>query len=132
MTKGIAVKLPAKKKRQALPKEKLNALIIDALQDVKGLEITQIDLRHVDDAPVNYFIICHGTSNTQVAALGGRVIQRVAEELDLRPNHIEGKRNGTWVLVDFFDVVVHVFYQETRNYYRIDELWSDGIVTRYD
>jgi ribosome-associated protein len=132
LTKGIAVKLPAKKKRQALPKEKLNALIIDALQDVKGLEITQIDLRHVDDAPVNYFIICHGTSHTQVAALGGRVMQRVAEELDLRPNHTEGKRNGTWVLVDFFDVVVHIFYQETRNYYRIDELWSDGVVTRYE
>jgi ribosome-associated protein len=110
--------------------ELLHATIIDAIQDVKGKDILLLDLRHLD-APTDYFIICHGESNTQVKSIGDKIREKVKEKLGDHPNHVEGERRALWVLVDYFTTVVHVFYKEARDFYQLENLWSDAKVTHY-
>ena len=101
-------------------------LIIDAIQDIKGKNIVQIDLRHLQDAPTKFFVICEGESSTQIKAIANNVARRVKEETNNRASHVEGQNGAKWVLVDFFDVVLHVFDKATRDYYDLEDLWSDG------
>jgi len=114
-----------------LEAEKLNALIVDAIQDIKGKNIVLLDLRHLHDAPTDFFIICEGDSNVQVRSIGDNIRKRLKEEMDISPSHIEGLTNSLWVLVDLFTVVVHIFYRETRAFYELEDLWSDAIFTEY-
>ena len=111
--------------------DQMNDLIIDSISDIKGENIIKIDLRKLDDAPADYFIICEGSSNTQVAAIAGRIQERTKLEAGTMASHVEGNKNNTWILIDYFDTVVHVFYSETRSFYDLEDLWSDGHVTEY-
>lgn len=110
----------------------LNDLIIDAIQDIKGKHIKKLDLRKLEEASADFFIICEGDSTTQVKAIADNVYQRVKDELGLLPSHREGVLGAKWVLVDYFDTVVHVFHPETRAFYDLDDLWSDAKVTEYE
>ncbi len=112
--------------------ELLVDLIIDSIQDIKGKRITKLDLRQVDDAPASYFVVCEGESVTQVNAIAQHISKRVREELQIRYSHLEGLESSKWVLVDYFDIVAHVFYPETRAYYDIEDLWNDAIITEYE
>lgn len=119
-------------KKTAQQIDDLNVLIIDAIQDIKGKDIIQFDLRQLEDASSDYFIICHGTSNTQVASIIKNIEKRVLNDLGIRPNHSEGgKLGGGWFLIDYFSVIVHVFSKEKRDFYNLEDLWSDGKVTKY-
>lgn len=109
----------------------INALIIDAIQDIKGLNIVQIDLSKIEDAPAKYFIICEGESTVQVGAIASNINKRLRKEIAVKCYHLEGMKESKWVLLDYFDTVVHVFYPETRKFYDIEDLWSDGIFTEY-
>jgi ribosome-associated protein len=106
------------------------ALIIDSIQDIKGKNIVQLDLRHLPDAPASFFIICEGESNTQIKAIAGNVERRAKAEAGQK-SHSEGQLGARWVLVDFFDVIVHIFDKETRKYYELEDLWSDAKSTEY-
>jgi ribosome-associated protein len=110
----------------------MNYWIIDAIQDIKGKNILKLDLRSLDDAPADYFIICEGDSSTQVKAISDSIGRKLREKMGLHPNHTEGMEGAKWVLVDFFDTVVHVFYPETRAFYEIEELWGDAKITQYE
>jgi len=112
--------------------EGLCDLIIDAIQDVKGKNVVKLDLRKLEASPADYFIVCEGDSSTQVRAISGKVHKRVKDEMKLMPNHTEGKDNGQWVLVDYFNVIVHIFYPEAREFYELEDLWSDAEVTHYE
>ncbi len=112
--------------------EALNDLIIDSIQDIKGKRIVKLDLRHLEDAPADFFVICEGDSNTQVKAISDNICKRVKEEMRLSPVHVEGERHARWICVDFFSTVVHVFYRETRTFYELEDLWSDAIFTEYE
>lgn len=122
----------------ALSKTKTNSkkeqafldLIIDSIRDIKGKNIVLLDLRKLPDAPTSYFIICEGDSSTQIKAIAGNVERRVKEETG-QLAHSEGQLGAKWVLVDFFDVVVHIFDKETRRYYELEDLWSDARITEY-
>ena len=103
--------------------------IIDAIQDVKGKHITHIDLRKLSDAPTDRFIICEGDSTTQVKAISDKIARRLKEELGLNPSHVEGEKSARWICVDYFNVVVHIFYREVREFYDLENLWNDGEVT---
>lgn len=109
----------------------LTDLIIDCIQDIKGQNIVKMDLRELDEAPSDFFVVCEGSSTTQVSAIANNIEKRLKEEYGLRPSHSEGKSSSTWVLVDYFNVVVHVFYPETRKFYEIEDLWSDAVMTEY-
>lgn len=110
----------------------MNYWIIDAIQDIKGKNILKLDLRSLDDAPADFFIICEGDSSTQVKAISDNIGRKLREKMGLHPNHTEGVEGAKWVLVDFFDTVVHVFYPETRAFYEIEELWGDAKITQYE
>lgn len=111
--------------------EEINDLIIDSIQDIKGLNIVKIDLNKLEDSPANYFIICEGESTVQVSAIATNIKKRLRKELAVKCYHLEGMKESKWVLLDYFETVVHVFYPETRQFYDIEDLWSDGEFTEY-
>ena len=111
--------------------EQLNQMIIEGIRDKKGKNIVQLDLRKLEDAPTDFFIICEGDSNTQVKAISDSIYKKVKEELHTMPSHTEGSLNARWILMDYFNTIVHVFYPETRQFYEIEHLWSDADVTEY-
>ncbi len=110
----------------------MNDLIIDSIQDIKGLNIVKLDLRSLEDTPTDFFIICEGESTTQICAISENVVRRIKDEMGVRPLHVEGMANARWVLVDYFDTIVHVFYPETRSFYELEDLWSDAEITEYE
>lgn len=111
--------------------ESLNDLIVDAIQDIKGQDIVKLDLTKLEDATTDYFIICQGESTTQVNAIASNIRKRVREDMDMRAFHSEGMDNSKWILIDYFDTIVHIFYPETRAFYDIEDLWSDAEVVQY-
>ena len=119
-------------KQQKPNLDALNDLIIDSIQDIKGKNIVKLDLRILGDGPADYFIICEGTSSTQVKAISDNIQKRVKEELGVYPNHVEGTRNALWICMDYFNTVVHIFHPESRTFYELEDLWSDAKVTQYD
>jgi ribosome-associated protein len=111
--------------------ETLNQWIIEGIRDKKGKNIVMLDLRHLDDAPTDFFVICEGDSNVHVKSIADGVYSRVKEELFTTPLHTEGSMNARWVLMDYFNTVVHVFYPENRMFYELENLWSDAKVTEF-
>ncbi len=103
--------------------------IISGIEDVKGKDINLLDLREIENTVCDYFIICEGTSNTQVNAIVSAVQKKVSKELKDKPWHIEGEDNAEWVLMDYVNVVVHVFQKHIREYYDIESLWGDAKTT---
>lgn len=103
--------------------------IIDALEDVKGEDICVMDLRDIENTVCQYFVICSGTSNTQVNALAGSVQKKVSKALREKPLQAEGLENSEWVLLDYVDVVVHIFQRHVREHYDIESLWGDAKLT---
>lgn len=111
--------------------EQLNHWIIEGIRDKKGKNIIQLDLRRLDDAPADFFIICEGDSNTHVKAISDSIHKKVKDELHTMPSHTEGSSNARWILMDYFNTIVHVFYPETRQFYDIEQLWSDAETTEF-
>ncbi|RZT97083.1 ribosome-associated protein [Ancylomarina subtilis] len=113
------------KKREHSP-EKLVDTIIEALKDLKAVDIVSVDLRNVSGAVCKYFVICNGTSNTHVSSLADHVQDETLEALNEKVWRKEGLRNAQWVLLDYADVVVHVFQKEYRDFYQLEQLWADA------
>ena len=109
--------------------DELIALIIQGIEEVKGQDILLLDLRAIENTVCDYFIICNGTSNTQVNAIVGSIQKTVSKAIHDKPWHVEGQDNGEWVLMDYVNVVVHVFQKQVREYYDIEGLWGDAKVT---
>ncbi len=107
----------------------LIAMILKGIEDVKGNDIDILDLREIDNTACDYFIICNGNSNTQVNAIVGSIQKTVSKELKDKPWHVEGTENAEWVLMDYVNVVVHVFQKHIREYYDIEGLWGDAKIT---
>ncbi|MBC7438462.1 MAG: ribosome silencing factor [Flavobacterium sp.] len=103
--------------------------IIKGIEEVKGNDIDILDLRAIDNSACDYFIICNGNSNTQVSAIVNSVQKTVSKELKDKPWHIEGMENAEWVLMDYVNIVVHVFQKQIREYYNIESLWGDAKIT---
>jgi len=120
------------KKQTGISSEKLADVIIDAIQDVKGKSITKLDLRDVDNAVCDFFIICSGESNTQVDGISRSVQTKAREILDEKPWHQEGRQSSEWILLDFVNIVVHIFYKEVREFYDLEDLWADAERTNYE
>jgi ribosome-associated protein len=120
------------KKAKTSSAEVLNELIISLIQDKKGNNILSLDLRHIPEAIADYFIICHALSTTQVRAITDHIDEEVKKQVGLKPYHLEGRANAEWCLIDFGDVIVHVFQQEKREFYQLEDLWSDAMIKHYD
>ena len=110
--------------------EQKKELILEAIKEKKGHEIVSIDLSEVENSICDCFIICHGESVTQVGAITESIERKLKEEVLIKAHHVEGLQNSQWVLLDYFDILVHVFQEEFRAFYRLEELWADGKVTK--
>lgn len=106
--------------------------VIRGVQEVKGKDIVHLDLRNVPNTVCDHFIICHGDSDTQVEAIAGSVEKQARERAGERPWHSEGQENRGWILLDYVDVVVHVFHKSKREHYGLEHLWSDAIRNTYE
>ncbi|WP_299552810.1 ribosome silencing factor [Seonamhaeicola sp.] len=115
--------------KEKISADQLISVIISGIEDVKGQEINILDLRDIENTVCDYFIICEGTSNTQVNAIVNSIHKRVSKELKDKPWHTEGVDNAEWVLIDYVNVVVHVFQKHVREYYDIESLWGDAKTT---
>ena len=109
--------------------DELISVIIKGIDDEKGDDIQLLDLRKIENTVCDYFIICSGSSNTQVNAITGSIQKLVSKELKDKPWHVEGQNNSEWILMDYVNVVVHVFQKQIREFYDIESLWGDAIVT---
>lgn len=104
--------------------------IIDGLEDIKGEEITILDLQNLENSVCDYFVICQGNSNTQVSALADSVEKKVRENLNEKPWHIEGTTNAEWILMDYVNIAVHIFQRDVRAFYDLEGLWADAEITK--
>ncbi|WP_296386514.1 ribosome silencing factor [Winogradskyella sp.] len=112
--------------------DQLITTIIGGIEEVKGKEIIILDLREIENTVCDYFIVCEGTSNTQVNAIVNSIQKQVSKTLKDKPWHIEGTDNAEWVLMDYVNVVVHVFQKHIREYYDIESLWGDAKTTQIE
>ena len=99
--------------------------IVDGISDVKGQNIRMIDLRKIENRLCDFYIICSGSSNTHVSAILESVKKKISKSLKEKPSHIEGEENAEWILLDYINVVVHIFQEQVREFYKIEELWGD-------
>ncbi|MDA9597237.1 ribosome silencing factor [Flavobacteriaceae bacterium] len=116
----------------AKPKSSEDALIsniITGIENVKGLDVKLLDLRDIENTVCTYFVVCSGSSNTHVNAIVSAIHKTVSRELKEKPFHTEGSDNAEWVLIDYVNIVVHVFQKHIREYYNIEELWGDAKTT---
>lgn len=120
------------KKSRKVETEQLVAEIVNGLQEKKGKDIVSLDLRKIDTAVTDFFVLCTGDSNTHVNALAGSVEEEVRKAIKDKPWHIEGTSNGEWVLLDYVNVVVHIFQDEVREHYNIEGLWADAITKEHE
>ena len=106
--------------------EVLARLAAQVLDEKKGEDVRILDLRKVHGAPAEYFVIASGNVPSHVSALSDNVFEVIKKATGMNPHKIEGYNNAEWILMDYFDVVIHIFQKEKRAFYRLDELWNDG------
>ena len=111
------------KDKESLVLARLAAQILD---EKKGEDVRVLDLRKVHGAPAEFFVIASGNEPSHVRALSDAVHETVKKATGMGPHKVEGYNNAEWILMDYFDVVVHIFQKDKRAFYRLDELWSDG------
>jgi len=112
--------------------EQLAATVVQGMREKKARDIVTLDLRHIPNTVCDFFVICSGDSNTHVEGISGSVQEMTRKQLNDRPWHVEGMGNSEWVLLDYVNVVVHVFQREPRDYYSIERLWADAVITEHD
>ncbi|MCF8228199.1 MAG: ribosome silencing factor [Bacteroidales bacterium] len=112
--------------------EQLAETIIHAVQDKKAEKVISLDLSKIPNAVCSRFVVCHGNSKTQVDAIADEAIRKVKTETGEKPWHTEGYENAEWILIDYVDVVLHIFRKEVRDFYKLEDLWADVDITRYE
>lgn len=120
------------KKIQTSEVEALVAVMVHGMQEKKAFNIVSLDLRKTSSAFADFFVICHGGSARQVDAIADSVEDEVRKALREKPAHREGNDESEWVLLDYINVVVHIFSEEKRNFYQLEELWGDGIISKHE
>ena len=108
------------------PSKILAETIVKGMQELKGIEIKVLDLSNISGAVCQYFGICHGESDTQVMAIARAIEKETLKQIKEKPWHTEGEGNAQWILMDYVDVVAHVFYKEAREFYNLEGLWADA------
>jgi len=102
--------------------------VVKGIYNKRGLDVLKIDLRKLENRITDYFVICHGTSVTQVDSICDSIEETVRKEAGEKPLHIEGLENRFWVLIDYGNVVVHIFLEQYRNFYSLESLWADASI----
>ncbi|HXU26942.1 MAG TPA: ribosome silencing factor [Bacteroidia bacterium] len=132
VVKKVAIKKEVVKKEETKLKVKNPLLdsIIDGLEERKAKNITILDLSNIKNRSFDFFVIADAESSTHVDSIASSVEETVKKQLNERPFHTEGWENAEWILLDYVDIMVHVFQQQTRDFYRLEDLWADAEITR--
>lgn len=109
----------------------ISTIIVHGIQEKKGNDIVRLDLRNIHSSVADFFVICHAESSTQVKAIANSIEDEVFKAIGEDPNHKEGLQTAEWVILDYGDVVVHIFKTDKRAYYGIEDLWGDAEVKLY-
>ncbi|SKB73247.1 ribosome silencing factor [Daejeonella lutea] len=104
----------------------ISELVIHGIQEKKGNDIVRLDLRNIHSSVADYFVVCHAESSTQIKAIAQSVEEEVFKALKLDPWRKEGMQNADWIILDYIDVVVHIFKTDKREFYGIEDLWGDA------
>jgi ribosome-associated protein len=107
----------------------LSQLVVKGMQEKKAEDIVVLDLTHIKNAVADYFIICSGNSDTQVEAIMDSIEEQIYKTIGQDPWQREGKENREWILLDYVDVVAHVFKKDRRSFYALEDLWGDALIT---
>lgn len=109
----------------------ISELAIHGMQEKKGNELVRLDLRSVNSSVADYFVICHADSSTQVKAIANSVEDEIYKALQQDPWRKEGLEHGEWILLDYIDVVIHIFRTDKREFYGVEDLWGDAEIKSY-
>ncbi len=112
--------------------EKVIEAIIEALQDKKAKNIVVANMSEIEEATFEYFVICEGSSTTQVGGIAENVIDHLRENIDIKPYGYDGFKNSQWIVIDYGTILVHVFIKEQREFYNLEQLWADAILTEIE
>jgi ribosome-associated protein len=123
------IKINMKESKETLTAEGLAQVVVKGMQEKKGQAIIVMDLRSIKNSIADFFVLCTGTSDTHVDAIADSVEKEVYIIANQDPWHREGKQNKEWILLDYVDVVVHVFKKEIREFYSLEDLWGDAVLT---
>lgn len=102
---------------------------IECIKDKKGENISVMKFSAEQTAICDYFIICEANNNLQAQAISDHIQRTLRNEIKIRPGHIEGYQHAKWILIDYFDIIIHIFLPEARNFYSLEKLWADAEVT---
>ena len=129
MSKTIAPAAPKKSITRLTRNSKLYKTIINAINEKKGENVISLDLRKIPEAVADFFIICQANNTVQLKAIADFIEQEVKEKCDERRFKHEGQEGMQWIIVDYVNIVVHIMMPEARKFYRLEEMWSDAVVT---
>jgi ribosome-associated protein len=119
------------KNKTEIPSTDISAFVVHGIQEKKGNEIVRLDLRNIHSSVADFFVICHAESSTQIRAIADSVEEEVYKATGQEPSRKEGLTNAEWVILDYSDVVVHIFKTDKRAFYGIEDLWGDAEVKFY-
>jgi ribosome-associated protein len=123
-----SVKTPARINRNS----KVFKTLINSILDKKGEKVVSLDLRKIPEAVADFFILCEASSQVQVKAIADHIEIQMKKLCDEIPYRVEGRQSAQWVLVDYVNIVVHIFQPETRKFYRLEEMWSDAVIVEHE
>jgi ribosome-associated protein len=106
--------------------------IIQSIEDIKGQEIISLDFKKLENRMCSHFIVCSGTSNTHVKAISDTIKKNISKDLKVKPWKTEGEFAAEWVLIDYSEIIVHIFQKQTRDFYKLEELWADAKSKKYN
>jgi len=118
-------------KQQLYESEALVHAVLEGMEEKKAKDITILDLQDIEHAVTNYFVICHGSSKPQLEALAEAIVDKTLEKFGTKPWHKEGFENAEWILLDYIDVVVHIFREDRRSFYQLEKLWADAKIKHH-
>jgi ribosome-associated protein len=121
-----------RRKDSGLGSEKLSSSIVKGMQEKKAIDIVLMDLRKVKNAVADFFVICSGSSDKQLDAIADSIDEQVYKNLNENPWHVEGKNNKEWMILDYTNVVAHIFRKDRRNFYALEKLWGDAEITEIE
>ncbi|RED99523.1 ribosome silencing factor [Marinoscillum furvescens] len=118
--------------KEAINSKKLSELVVQGMLEKKASDVVVMDLREVKNAIADFFVLCSGNSDTQIDAISDSIEEQVHKHSQQNPWRREGKENNEWIIIDYVDVVAHVFNKDKRAFYALEELWGDAKITRFD
>jgi ribosome-associated protein len=132
LEKEPRTKISKKTSEEKKKNTELNRLIVHGMQEKKALDITILDLTNIKNCVADYFILCSASSDTQVGAISDSIEEEIHKAIKQNPWRKEGQENKEWILLDYVDVVAHVFKKDRRQFYSLEELWGDATITRVE